>query len=145
VISSMNRMPADSVDLVFGSGPYPGKWKRYGSAEKVSQEDWVSWMLGVAGAAVRISKGDVFFVLNGAVKKGKYIPAIEGLLWEWHKRGGICDRSNIWNKNLTPNRKDYFDNNYEFVVCFKKSTKRRSYFNWEVVAAPPKYKSGGRF
>ena len=68
--------PAQSVDLVFGSPPYAEKGERYGTgSRKWSTEDWVEWMLDITVEAVRLSKGYVVWIANGAVRRGKYLPA----------------------------------------------------------------------
>lgn len=143
----LRDLPNDSVNFVFGSPPYLKKMNRYDGVTKaqVTLSGWVEWMLQITTEAVRVCSGDVMWVVNGPVDKGQYHPAVEGLIWKWHERGGICERSVIWSKNAPPNRKDWYGNGHEFVVCFKKSTKPREYFNWEAVAEPPKFKSGGRF
>jgi hypothetical protein len=78
------------------------------------------------------------------VRRGRYLPACEGLAWEWHQRGGVCERPCIWDKNAPPNRTDWFGNDWEFVLVFHKPGAART-FNWEAIAEPPKYKRGGRF
>ncbi len=139
------RQPDASVALVFGSPPYAGKGERYpGKPQKWTTEGWVEWMTEVTTEAVRVSKGYVFWVANGFVKKGRYEPACEGLIWELHKLGIICDRPAIWHKNAPPNRLDYLGNDWEYVLAFKHARKVVP-FNWEAIAAPPKYKNGGRF
>lgn len=37
----------------------------------------------VTAAAVRVCHGMVLWVANGAVRDGRYLPACEGLVWEW--------------------------------------------------------------
>jgi len=101
----MAGAPASSFQLVLGSPPYPEKGERYiGGAKKWRTDDWVAWMLKVTEAACRVSSGLVLWVVNGAVRGGRYLPACEGLIWEWYKAGGWSDRSVIWHKNAPPNR-----------------------------------------
>jgi hypothetical protein len=139
------RLPTDSLDAVISSPPYPEKGERYqGGRRRWDSKEWVLWMLQVVREAVRACKGDVIFVANGAVRDGCYRPACEGLLWEWYKQGGICERPCIWHKNAPPNRLDWFSNDWEFVLVFRKAGACRT-FNWEAIALPPKHKSGGRF
>src|SRR5262245_50833731 len=95
----MKAQDSDSVHLVVGSPPYAEKGERYiGGAKKWTTPEWVDWMLAVTTEAVRLSSGYVFWVVNGAVRLGRYHPACEGLAWEWHKRGGWLDRPLIWHK-----------------------------------------------
>jgi site-specific DNA-methyltransferase (adenine-specific) len=141
----MKGQEKDSFALVVGSPPYPEKGERYiGGRKKWSTDDWVAWMLDVTTEAVRLSTGMVLWVVNGSVREGRYLPACEGLAWEWYKRGGWSDRSLIWHKNAPPNRKDWFGNDWEFVLAFKGAGSHPP-FNWEAIAEPPKYSAGGRF
>jgi len=101
-------------------------------------------MLQVTAAAVRVCRGMVLWVANGAVRDGRYLLACEGLVWEWYKRGGWSDRSCIWHKNAPPNRRDWFGNDWEPVLAFKKPG-ATIHFDWRAIAEPPRYKAGGRF
>ena len=144
-LTFLARQADDSLDLVFGSPPYPEKGERYpGCRKKWDTEAWVGWMLRVTAQAVRACRGYVLWVVNGAVKGGRYLPACEGLAWEWHKRGGVCERPCVWHKNAPPNRRDWFGNDWEFVLAFRKPGGART-FNWQAIARAPKFRSGGRF
>jgi hypothetical protein len=144
VLDFLRSLPENALPLIIGSPPYPEKGERYGTGKKWSTADWVAWMLDVTEAAVRASSGTVVWVANGSVKDGRYLPACEGLAWEWHRRGGVCERPCIWHKNAPPNRKDWFGNDWEYVLAFTKPGARRV-FNWQAIGTPPKYRSGGRF
>jgi DNA modification methylase len=140
----MREQPDDSVALVVGSPPYAEKGERYGDNRKLPTDQWVRWMLEVTTEAVRVSSGPVLWVVNGAVRDGHYLPGPEGLVWEWHKAGGWCERSLIWHKNAPPNRRDWWGNDWEPVVAFKKAESQYP-FNWEQIGHAPKYAAGGRF
>lgn len=149
-IKWMDSFPAQSVHMVIGSPPYPTK-DRYGSDQKKWKVfDWVDWMFDVTLAACRVSKGDVLWVVNGPVVNNEYHAAVEGLIWKvyqhrWLEQGNItCERPCVWHKNAAPNRKNWFANNWEFVVCFRRVDSVR-HWDWEAIAEPPKYKAGGRF
>jgi hypothetical protein len=101
-------------------------------------------MLRVTEEAVRVCRGYALWVVNGAVRDGRYLPACEGLVWQWHQRGGVCERPVIWHKNSPPNRKDWFANAWEFILAFRRPDVR-PFFDWQAVAEPPKYTSGGHF
>ena len=134
----MKSQPDDSVDLVFGSPPYVGKGQRYnGDCPNRTTDQWIEWMLEVTREAVRISRGMAVWIVNGAVRNRRYLPACEGLLWQWHAYGGHAERSCIWVKNALPNRNDWFVNCWEFVLVFKQP-ESRSTFHWQSVAEPPK-------
>lgn len=143
-IEQMNLLPEKCADVVIGSPPYAEKGKRYGEHWSMPTEKWVPWMVDVTTAAVRITRNVVVWVVNGSVKDGRYLPACEGLVWELHKLGVRCERPAIWHKNAPPSRKDWFGNDWEFCLAFRPEDSTR-YWNWEAIAEPPKFKSGGRF
>lgn len=67
----LRRRPENSVDLVFGSGPY-GKQRRYAGEPGVTAmagEAWVSWMAEVFAESCRVSRGLVAYVVNGSTKE----------------------------------------------------------------------------
>jgi adenine-specific DNA-methyltransferase len=141
----LRGLPEDGVDLVFGSPPYPDKGGRYkdGTDARVWKTDsWVESMYRITTEAVRVSRGDVVWVVNGSVRNGEYLPAVEGLLWKWYSEGRRLERPVIWHKNAAPNRHNWFSNDWEFVVCFPAGTRK---WNWEAIATPPRYEKGGRF
>lgn len=146
VLEWFAAMPENSVDLVFGSPPYPDKGKRYIGGQVVSLplEWWARWMLAVSRQALRVCRGDVLWVVNGTVADGSYHPAVEYLQWLAYESGLTLERPCIWNKNAPPNRRDWFGNDWEYVICFRQPG-ARSVWEWEKVAEAPKHKSGGAF
>lgn len=142
----MKQQPKNCFDLVIGSPPYAEKGERYiAGRQKWRTEDWVAWMMEVTAEAVRLSRHWVIWVVNGAVKDGHYLPACEGLVWELHKQGIVaCERPCIWHKNAPPNRQDWFGNDWEHVLAFKKPGSK-PHFDWQAIAKPPKYRNGGQF
>lgn len=140
----MRGMPPACVDLVIGSPPYAEKGERYGGTKPWPTDAWIEWMSDVTAASVSISRNVVIWVVNGAVRNGRYLPACEGLVWRCHQMGITCERPAIWHKNAPPNRKDWFGNDWEYCLAFRPENSNR-YFDWESVAVPPKYKAGGRF
>jgi DNA modification methylase len=138
-------LPTAGIDMVIGSPPYAEKGERYdGDSRRWDTCAWVEWMLRVTAAAVRVSRGYVLWVVNGAVRDGVYRPACEGLVWEyWKRHDGGTERPCIWHKNAPPNRRDWFGNDWEYVLAFKPVAK--PYFDWKAAAAPPRYTCGGRF
>jgi DNA modification methylase len=131
--------------VVFGSPPYAEKGERYGEGSKRwKTESWIDWMLEVTQACLQVSNGYVIWVVNGAVRVGNYLPACEGLVWKCHQARIICERPCIWHKNAPPNRKDWFGNDWEYVLVFKSKAKGL-HFDWKEIAQPPKYTAGGKF
>lgn len=144
-LSVMRELPSRSVKLTIGSPPYVAKGERYGTKKKWPTDEWVAWMLDVTREAVRISTNVVVWVVNGAVKDGRYLPACEGLVWEAYKAGLRCERPTIWHKNAPPNRLDWFGNDWEFCLAFRPESGSDRYFDWQAIAEAPKFSSGGKF
>lgn len=142
------RLPfKDSTfDLVFGSPPYPYKGQRYdGLRNKFDLYQWIDFMTMATKEALRVSKSLVAWVVNDPVRKGQHIPAVAGLQWElFHEPWCTNERPTIWHKNSPPNRKDWFGNDWESILFFKKPG-THPYFDWQAVATAPRYTKGGRF
>ncbi len=150
--------PDQSADLVIGSPPYASKLKRYGL--KADGKDTVSrWvenlMVPCTLEALRVSKGPVLWICNGHVTGGHYQPAAEHLmvvLADMARRHGMFDGGQmfrvehplIWSKNATPNRKDWWCNQFEYVVAVVRSG-YKGMFLWDRVATPQKFAKGGVF
>ena len=140
----MATIADNTFDCVIGSPPYPRKGARYPNGQKMSNDDWLKFMVSVVRESVRVSKGWVWFVVNNTIHRGYYEPMVEGLIWKCYELGVACDRPDIWHKNMTPNRQGkYFSNDHEHVICFK--SEKYPAFDWERVAVAPKYTSGGKF
>jgi site-specific DNA-methyltransferase (adenine-specific) len=140
----LSFLSSKSVDLVLGSPPYCDA-RTYGINAQRKLQQWVGWMVQVTLEALRVSRGPVVWVVNGVVRKGEYWPAAEELLCAVRSAGGYLERPLIWHKNSPPNRKDWWVNDWEFVVCIKHEPGSVPYFDWRSVAKPPKYKAGGAF
>lgn len=127
-IEFFREMPAQSVDLVFGSPPYMDA-RTYGIAAERDCQTWVDWMLDVTEAAIHASNGLVLWVVSGVQRKGCYWPGCEGLAWEWWKRGNQLWRPVIWRKvddngggTGIPGSggKQWLRNDWEYVLAFKR-------------------------
>lgn len=135
--------PDDCVDLVFGSPPYPEKGERYGGRSKRWPSlEWAHWMLEVTQRCIRACRGPVLWVVNGSAKGG-YNPACERLMVLAADQGIQVERPVIWHKNAPPNRHDWFGNDWEYILAFRKGP--IPHWDWEAIGTPPAYKSGGRF
>lgn len=144
-VDVMSTMVSDSVDLVFGSPPYCDA-RTYGINAQRTCPEWVEWMLEVTTAATRVCKGPTIWVIAGVTRKRNYWPAVEGLMWEWWKRGGTHQlyRPCVFHRSGVPGSggTDWFRSNWEYIVCFKKS----GALVWSdnlVCGSPPKYRPGG--
>lgn len=142
-----------SVDLVIGSPPYTDA-RTYGIGAQRGCREWVDWMLPVVTESLRVSKGLVLFVVGGVTREKCYLPACEGLLWEWWSRGGHCFRPVIWHKVdpvtrggcATPGSggKQWLRSDWEYVMAFKRPGDLPFADN-TACGHPPKYGPGGAF
>lgn len=141
----MRSMPAASIDLVVFSPPYALKTRRYdGARRKLTWQEWVAWMADVVDECCRVCSGFVLVNANNPTLRGQEIPANDFLRVALHERGVSCERPVIWHKNAPPNRPNWFSNDYEPVMAFYRGS-RPTVWNWEAIATPPKFKSGGAF
>lgn len=139
-IEIMQSWPSKCVDLVIGSPPYADA-RTYGIAADRKTPVWVKWMKEVTLAALRISRGPVLWVVAGV---GNYHPGPEGLVWEMYQAGVQVLRPCMWIKNAPPTGKNWFSNDWEFVLAFT-PIKPVPYFDSAAIATDLKYSKGGRF
>lgn len=122
----MQHQPADRFDLVFGSPPYCDA-RTYGIDGRRGCIEWVEWMLEVSIEAARVCKGPVLWVAASVTRKRCYWPAVEGLMWEWWKRGGEHQlyRPCVFYRVGIPGSggDDWFRADWEYVVCLKRPGK----------------------
>ncbi len=138
-------LPDGSVDLVFGSPPYPDKGERSGvGLERRKYRDWANWVVDVTREALRVCRGPIGWVVNGAIQKSAYRPGVEHLIVALDDAGICLERPCIWTKNAPPNRLDWFSNCWESIV-WAKHPGPVPYFDWQAIAEPPKYTKGGDF
>lgn len=143
----VKTLPDNLVDLTVTSPPYPGKTQRYADDSQVMMvSNWIEFMCQVTQQLVRVTDGMVIIVVDNPVRDGRYIPAAEELMCRLSDESTIVvERPIIWEKNAPPNRGDvWFSHTYELILAFTKPNAKRVW-NWESIATPPKYKSGGRF
>lgn len=132
--------------LVLFSPPYVGKGERYpGGRKPWIADDWVPWMVKIIQAGLR-SAPVVMAVVNDPYRAGRYIPAVSMLEAECYREGIIAERPLTWSKNAPPNRVgEWWGNNTERILAFKRAAAPVPTFNWEVIATPKKFKNGGHF
>ncbi len=135
----------DSVDVILGSPPYAEKGERYGFDEKLDTPDWSRWLLHVTETARYVARHWCVWVVNSAYRQG-YLPACELFIAECYQDGiDGMERPLIWHKNAPPNRKNWFSNNWEYILAFRCGDGKTEHFDWESIAEPPKYTNGGDF
>ena len=125
-VESMDQMPENKFDLVFGSPPYCDA-RDYGISAQRDCLEWVEWMLKVSESASRVCKGPVLWVAAGVTRNRNYWPACEGLLWEWWKKGGAHHlyRPCYWHRHgiCGSGGDQWFRADIEYVMCLKKPGK----------------------
>ncbi|MEM9646811.1 MAG: site-specific DNA-methyltransferase, partial [Planctomycetota bacterium] len=107
-------------------------------------DEWVQWMLDVTEQALRVTDGAVVWIASGATRGRNYLPACEGLMWEWYKRGGHAYRPCYWHRVGIPGSggDQWFRADVEYAMCFK----REGPLPWTdntVMGHKPKYAPGG--
>jgi hypothetical protein len=144
----LKSLPADSVNLVFGSPPYASqrKYLENGADLNIARgvDDWVSWMADVSEACLRVCTGLVAFVVDGATKKFAWDAAPALLVAELHKRGVTLRKPPIYHRVGIPGSggPDWWRSDYEWVVCATRGGK----LPWSdntATGSPPKWQPGG--
>lgn len=145
ILEVLPLLPANSIDLIFGSPPYCDA-RTYGIDAQRGCREWVDWMLEVSLAAARVCRGPVLWVVAGVTRKRNYWPAPEGLLWKWWERGGDCQcyRPCFFHRVGIPGSggDDWFRHDVEYVLCLKRPGK----LPWSdntAMGHPPKFEPGG--
>jgi len=153
-------LPADSNDLVFGSGPYENArlYLENGVDLGISRntDEWVKWMVEVYKAALRSSRGLVAFVVgNGRTRNYRWSGApsrLETTLLD----AGICLREppifervgipggggNKMQHAENGGSADWLRGDYEKIICATRGGK----LPWGDTLAmghPPKFPAGG--
>jgi hypothetical protein len=150
VLDWFAAQPADSIDMVLGSPPYMNA-RSYGIAAERGCEEWVAWMLRVSEAAARVCRGPIFWVVAGVTEDRCYWPGVEGLMWEWWKRGHQLYRAYAWVKRNEDGEgssipgsgsDEYHRSDWDYVVCLKRPGKLPWSNNTEL-GKPPKFPPGG--
>ncbi len=135
------------ADLVIGSPPYALKGNRYEGDGQWKPDAWVKWMAAVTMEARMVAGQWVVWIVNSPFRRGTYHPCVEALVAVMHDFGWPIERPLIWHKNAPPNRKDWFANDWEYILVVPSchQDKEDRYFDWQSIGTPPKYKSGGAF
>lgn len=138
----LKSMPADSVDLVFGSPPYEDR-RTYGIDFNLTGENWVDWMVEFFTAAQAACKGLVAFVLEGKTKDFQWSATPALLMADLHRRGFKLRKPPLYHRIGIPGSggPDWLKNDYEFIVCTSKG--KLPWSDNAVMGKPPKFKPGG--
>ncbi len=147
-IAYLNSLPAQSVDLVFGSPPYElarlylENGKNLGIARKT--EDWVAWMVEVYKASLRACRGLVAFVVAGQTKGYKWSAGPALLAADLHRAGIVLRNPPIYHRVGIPGSGsfDWLRADYEWVICATNGG-RLPWSNNTAMGHPPKWAPGG--
>lgn len=122
-IEWLNRQPAASVDLVFGSPPYEQARLYLENGENMGiardTEEWVAWMVDVTKAALRVCKGLVAWVVEGQTRQFRYSCSPALLIADLHRAGITLRKPPLYVREGIPGSggPDWLKNKYEFIVC----------------------------
>lgn len=110
-------LPADSVDLVFGSPPYE-RARTYGIDFRLNGQAWVDWMIDVYKACLRVCRGLVAFVVEGQTKQFRWSATPALLMADLHRAGVHLRKPPIFRRigGLPGGGRDGWRNDYELVV-----------------------------
>ncbi len=125
----LNKLPDNSVDLIFTSPPYADQRKNtYGG---IRPEKYVDWFLPIAEQLFRVLKPTGTFVLNikEKVVNGERSTYVMELIIEMKKQGWLWTEEFIWHKKNSypgkwPNR---FRDSWERLIQFNKDKKFTMY------------------
>ncbi len=146
VLEYLKSLPDDSVDLVFGSPPYDGKCRRYGTGVDLKGEAWVSWMVEVFEESLRVCRGLVAYVVDGGSRDFRWSCTPSLLMADLHRRGVCLRKPPAYVRNGIPGSggPDFWKNNYEQIVCATRGGKL-PWSNNTACGRPPLFKRSGPF
>lgn len=133
----------NSVDLVFGSGPYED-CRTYGIDFNLKGQDWVDWMVQVFQLAQNACRGLVAFVVEGKTRKFQWSATPALLMADLHRAGFKVRKPPIYKRYGIPGSggPDWLRNNYEFIVCTSKG--RLPWSDNKAMGHKPKFAPGGK-
>jgi DNA modification methylase len=143
----MRAMESKRFKLTMFSPPYPLKTQRYpGARAKLKWDEWSEWMAEVVAECCRVTDGFVIVNAKNPIKDGEELPATDWLRIRARQLGCKLERPVIWHKNSAPNTRPWWVNDWEPLMAFYFGKRPRpTTWNWEAIAKPSVYKSGGRF
>jgi site-specific DNA-methyltransferase (adenine-specific)/site-specific DNA-methyltransferase (cytosine-N4-specific) len=143
-LAVLRQLPADSMDLLFGSPPYEDA-RSYGIDFALSGQDWVDWMVSYFKEALRVCNGLVAAVVAGRTEDFRWSATPALLLADLHRAGIHLRTPPIFHRHGIPGSggPDWLRNDYELVICASRGGK----LPWSDPTAcgkPPKYRPGGK-
>lgn len=142
-IDWLDSLPADSVDLVFGSPPYEDA-RTYGIDFRLKGQDWVDWMVKVYRAASRVCRGLVAFVVEGKTRGYRWSATPSLLEADLHRAGFHVRRPAHFHRVGIPGSggPDWLRGDLERIVCIARPG-RLPWSDNKVMGHPPKWAPGG--
>jgi DNA modification methylase len=141
------RLPLedDAADLVFFSPPYEDA-REYGDLNfDLRGQKWVDWLVPRYREAARVSKGIVACVVNGRTRNYEWSGTPFKLWLALHDAGLHMRKPLIFERDgiFGSGSKDWFKDNYEFIICGSKHAGRLETINQTAMGHPPKFRPGG--
>jgi hypothetical protein len=114
----LRKLPADSVDLIFGSPPYEDA-RTYGIDFALKGQDWVDWMAERWTEFNRVCRGLVAMVVEGKTKQFQWSATPALLMADLHRAGVKLRKPPAFHRVGIPGSggPDWLRNDYEFIVC----------------------------
>lgn len=144
-LEALGAMPADSVDLVFGSPPY-GSQREYDIGFKLRHDKYVRWLVVRMMEMLRVSRGLVAMVVQGASAGNYAWDATPAHLIVALQRQNVCVRNPaIFKSSKLPGSggRDWLRNDYEWIVCATESFGRLPWSDNTAMGWKPKHRPGG--
>lgn len=144
----LRGLPADSVDMVFGSPPYESArlylegGKNLGIARKTKA--WVAWMVEIYAECVRVCKGLVAFVVEGQTRSFRYSAGPALLMADLHRKGFNLRKPPVFHRVGIPGSggPDWLRNDWEWIVCVSRPG-RLPWSDNTACGKKPKWAPGG--
>jgi DNA modification methylase len=136
-------MPDDSVDLVFGSPPYPSA-RTYGIDFCMDPETWATWMLERWREWARISKGAVCMVVDDSTENFSYGGGPFLLGANLVRAGFKLRHPGVYERDGIPGSggSDWLKQRWEFIICTAKG--KLPWSNNVACGTLLKYDNGGK-
>lgn len=113
----------DHFDLVFCSPPYESQ-RTYAEVEfNLSGDKYVEWAADCFGECLRVCKGLVAWVIEGATKDFEYSATPFELMCEIKRRGAKVRKPIVFHRNGIPGTggPDWLRNDWEPIICATKN------------------------
>ena len=143
-IDFLNKLPDDSIDLLFTSPPYE-KCRTYGIGERmVGGQAWVDWMVAVVSAAAPKVRGLVAVNCEGQTRGYAYSCVPFLLVADLHRAGFNLRKPVAFHRVGIPGSggPDWLRNDWEPVVCVTRPG-RLPWSDPTACGHPPKWAPGG--